>query len=46
MATEVPARILGIGNRKGKLEAGYDADVVVLSERFEIERVLVRGERA
>jgi N-acetylglucosamine-6-phosphate deacetylase len=53
MATEVPARILGIGNRKGKLEAGYDADVVVLSERFEIERVVVagvhlaaRGERA
>lgn len=43
MATEVPARILGISNRKGKLEAGYDADVVVLSERFEIERVVVAG---
>jgi N-acetylglucosamine-6-phosphate deacetylase len=46
MATEVPARILGIDNRKGRLEAGYDADVVVLSERFEVEGVFVRGERA
>lgn len=46
MATEVPARILGINHRKGRLEAGYDADVVVLSEKFEIDRMFVRGERA
>jgi N-acetylglucosamine-6-phosphate deacetylase len=45
MATEVPARILGIGDRKGRLDAGFDADVVVLSEKFDIERVFVRGER-
>jgi len=44
MATEVAARILGISNRKGCLEAGYDADIVVLSERFEVSRVLARGE--
>ena len=43
MATEVPARILGIDNRKGRLDAGYDADIVVLSERFDIEQVFVRG---
>ncbi len=45
MATEVPARILGVDNRKGRLDAGYDADVVVLSEKFDIEHVWVRGER-
>jgi N-acetylglucosamine-6-phosphate deacetylase len=45
MATEVPARILGIGDRKGRLDAGFDADVVVLTEKFDIERVFVRGER-
>jgi N-acetylglucosamine-6-phosphate deacetylase len=45
MATEVPARIVGARERKGKIAAGHDADIVVLSEKFEIERVLVRGER-
>ena len=45
LATEVPARIVGAGGRKGKIAAGMDADVVVLTEKFEIERVVVRGER-
>jgi N-acetylglucosamine-6-phosphate deacetylase len=44
MATEVPARILGVSDRKGKLDVGYDADVVLLSERLEVERVFTRGE--
>lgn len=43
LATEVPARILGIADRKGRLERRYDADLVVLSERFEVERVWTRG---
>ena len=43
MATEVPARILGVSDRKGKLESGYDADVVVLSPKFEVVRVFARG---
>jgi N-acetylglucosamine-6-phosphate deacetylase len=43
LATEVPARILGVSDRKGKLAAGYDADVVVLTPRFDVERVFVRG---
>ena len=42
-ATEVPARILGVADRKGKLQARYDADVVVMNDRFEIERVFARG---
>jgi N-acetylglucosamine-6-phosphate deacetylase len=43
LATEVPARILGVEGRKGKLAVGYDADVVVLSDRLEAEQVFVRG---
>lgn len=43
LATEIPARIAGAGDRKGKIERRYDADLVVLSERFEIERVWARG---
>lgn len=42
-ATTIPARVLGVGSRKGKIEAGFDADLVVLSPRFAIERVFVRG---
>jgi N-acetylglucosamine-6-phosphate deacetylase len=44
MATEVPARIAAVADRKGKLEMRYDADLAVMSERFEIERVWARGE--
>lgn len=43
LATEVPARILGIADRKGRLERRYDADIVVLTERFEVDRVWARG---
>jgi N-acetylglucosamine-6-phosphate deacetylase len=43
LATEVPARILGISDRKGKLERGYDADLVILTPRFQVERVFARG---
>jgi N-acetylglucosamine-6-phosphate deacetylase len=46
LATEVPARILGIGDRKGKLAPGYDADIVVLTDRFEIAATYLRGQLA
>ena len=45
LATEVPARILGIADRKGKIAPGYDADLVVLTERFEVAATYLRGER-
>jgi N-acetylglucosamine-6-phosphate deacetylase len=44
LAAEVPARIAGIGDRKGRIEIGYDADLVVLSHKLEVERVIARGE--
>ena len=44
MATEVPARIAAVGTRKGRIERRYDADLVVMNERFEVERVWTRGQ--
>jgi N-acetylglucosamine-6-phosphate deacetylase len=46
LATEVPARILGIGDHKGKIAPGYDADIVVLTDRFEIAATYLRGQLA
>jgi len=43
MATEIPARVIGIHDRKGKLREGFDADIVVLSSKLEIDRILLRG---
>lgn len=44
MATEVPSRILGVSDRKGRIEPRYDADLVVLTPKFDVARVWVRGE--
>jgi N-acetylglucosamine-6-phosphate deacetylase len=41
-ASEVPARIAGRAD-VGTLEPGSPADVVVLDDRLELERVLVAG---
>jgi N-acetylglucosamine-6-phosphate deacetylase len=43
LATEAPARIAYVADRKGKIERRYDADLVVLNDRFEVERVWARG---
>jgi N-acetylglucosamine-6-phosphate deacetylase len=43
LATEAPARIANVADRKGKIERRYDADLVVLNDRFEVERVWARG---
>jgi N-acetylglucosamine-6-phosphate deacetylase len=43
LATAVPAEVAGVADRKGKIAADYDADLVVLDERLEVERVVVRG---
>ena len=43
LASEVPARIAGVADRKGKIERRYDADLVLMNERFEVERVWGRG---
>jgi N-acetylglucosamine-6-phosphate deacetylase len=43
MATKTPASILGIGQRKGSLTPGKDADVVIFDENIEIQQTIVKG---
>lgn len=38
-----PARALGIDDRKGKLCAGYDADIVVLADNYDVVQTYARG---
>ncbi len=43
MITSNVARILGIGAKKGSIEVGKDADLVILGKDYEIRTVLARG---
>lgn len=42
MATQTPATILGL-EKKGRIEPGADADLVLLNERFEVLWTIVNG---
>ena len=44
MMSLTPARLARIDGRKGSLEAGKDADVVIMNDAFEVQEVYVRGE--
>ena len=46
MASETPARIMGIFDRKGSLEVGKDADIVMLDKDLNIQGVWSMGRRA
>jgi N-acetylglucosamine-6-phosphate deacetylase len=41
MTTLTPARIVGVGDRKGSLEAGKDADIVIFNDDFTPWRIFV-----
>ncbi|NTU21959.1 N-acetylglucosamine-6-phosphate deacetylase [Brevibacillus sp. HB1.2] len=43
MASHTPASILGFGDRKGRLAAGYDADITVLNTQFDVTMTFVAG---
>ena len=45
MLTENPAREIGVEDRKGKVAAGYDADLVLFDEDINIRGVWCRGTR-
>lgn len=45
MASESPARLMGILDRKGTLEPGKDADIIFLNDRLETQATFVEGER-
>ena len=39
-----PARCLGIDDRKGKIGAGYDADIVVLDDNYAVLQTYCKGQ--
>lgn len=43
MASYTPARLLGMGDRKGSIGLGKDADLVVFDEEVRVSTVMVRG---
>ena len=43
MITENPARVMGIYDRKGSLEPGKDADIVVFDEGIHVKRTIIGG---
>lgn len=45
MLTENPAKLIGVYDRKGSIEDGKDADLVLLNERNEIADVFIGGIR-
>ena len=42
MASTVPARMLGV--KKGQIEAGYDADIVILGDDYDPLKTMIGGE--
>ena len=43
MITTTPARILNIADRKGTIEAGKDADIVIFDKDINIETTMIKG---
>jgi N-acetylglucosamine-6-phosphate deacetylase len=44
MVTLNPARVIGVGDRKGSLEIGKDADIAVFEEDFSAWRTMIGGQ--
>ena len=44
MLSATPARILGIGNQKGRIAKGLDADLLILSKELSVEMTMIKGE--
>ena len=43
MMSETPARIAGIANKKGSLEVGKDADIVLFDDEVNVTKTFIRG---
>lgn len=44
MASLVPAKVIGVADRKGSLEPGKDADLVVIDEDVNVYMTIVKGQ--
>jgi N-acetylglucosamine-6-phosphate deacetylase len=43
MSSSTPARILNIANKKGTIEKGKDADIIIFDEHINVETTIIRG---
>jgi N-acetylglucosamine-6-phosphate deacetylase len=43
MASANPAQVLGLAGSKGRLLPGYDADLVLFDERFDVQQTWIAG---
>jgi N-acetylglucosamine-6-phosphate deacetylase len=43
MISSTPARILGIADKKGTIEKGKDADIVIFDEHIHVETTIIKG---
>ena len=43
MASETPARLMGVDDRKGSLQRGKDADIVILDRKLNVRSVWSMG---
>lgn len=41
--TSTPATVIGLGDRKGQIAPGFDADLVLLTSDFQVEATLIDG---
>lgn len=44
MASRNPARAIGEGREKGTIEVGKRADIVIVDDNFNVEKVMIQGE--
>ena len=45
MITENPARVMGLSDRKGSIEPGKDADIVVFDDNVNVVHTIVGGRK-
>jgi len=43
MASLTPARVIGVDDRKGSIEAGKDADIAIFNDDFTAWKTLIGG---
>jgi N-acetylglucosamine-6-phosphate deacetylase len=46
MASATPARIIGVAGRKGAIQRGRDADLVIMDRDFQVQATFIRGQRS
>ena len=44
MMTVTPAKVIGVDSFKGKIEKGYDADIILFDDELNLKSVMISGE--